>query len=88
MKDTILFFKISFFGIVTLACFIISFISLYLFLSQTSNFDLEKYMHFSSSDRGRIKMLVGMNVVLILVPLLISLFSFKKGRKIYNSLSQ
>lgn len=83
MKDTVLFFKILFLGVITLFCFVISFISLYLFISETSDFDLKKYLHFSSSDRMRIKLLLGMNILLILVPLLISFFSFKKLRKLH-----
>ncbi|WP_338763758.1 hypothetical protein WAF17_20365 [Bernardetia sp. ABR2-2B] len=88
MKDTILFLKIFLLGIITVTCFVISFLFLYSLISQLGDFSLEKYVSFQSSTRSRINFLVGINMVLFLFPLLISLFSFKMLRKIYNSLSQ
>ncbi len=78
--------QVFFWGGITLLCFLTSFYILYNLIDDLQSIVLAKYMSFSSGSY--LLLLVGINMVLFLVPLFISLLSFKKSRKIYNSLSQ
>lgn len=88
MKDAILFLKVFVLFVVMVVSFSVSFIFLYLLVSAFGDFALEKYMNFNLFEKTQTIVLVIIGIIMIIVPLLISMSSFKKLRKVYLQLSE